>query len=114
MTATLSVHGSSSGWQATASFDSAAAAEAFAASFPKSAGLKIHGANATSRAILRGDAVNGGVNETGVRRYQSLIAHAQQLGITIEWHDHATTRIILIPQDEFETAVFGSERIQVT
>ena len=106
VTATLSVYGSSTGWQAIASFDETDEAIAFAASFPKSAGVKVHGANATARATLRSDEVNGGVNETGIRRYQSLITRAQKLGITIEWHDSATVRTTLISQGAFEAAVF--------
>ena len=107
---TLTVWGSGGSWQATASFDRPAEAMAFAARFPKSAGLQIHGANATSRATLTANGVNGGVNEAGVRRYRSLIARAQQLGVTIEWHDPAQKRVVLVPQDTFEATVFGTGR----
>lgn len=105
VTARLSVSGSSMGWQAIASFGEPDEAMAFAASFPKSAGLKVHGANAIARARLLGDGVNGGVNETGIRRYQSLITRAQKLDVTIEWHDPSTMRTTLISQAAFEEAV---------
>lgn len=111
-TAPLSVYGSDWGWQATASFDEPDEAIAFAASFPKSAGVKVHGANATARATLRGDGVNRGTNETGIRRYRSLISRAQKLGVTIEWHASSTTRTALISQEAFEAAVFGATRDQ--
>lgn len=105
---TLVVHGSDSGWQACASFDWPAEAMAFAARFPASAGLQIHGANAVSRATLAANGANGGVNETGVRRYRSLIRRAQQLGVTIEWHGNAAGfRTVLISQEAFEANVFG-------
>jgi hypothetical protein len=105
---TLTVWGADTFWQATASFERPAEAMAFAARFPKSAGLQIHGANATSRATLRANGVNGGINESGVRRYWSLIRRAQQLGVTIEWHDPAQMKSVLVSQETFESAVFGA------
>lgn len=106
---TLTISGSNGGsWQGIASFERPAEAMAFAARFPKSAGVQIHGANATSRATLLANGVNGGVNESGVRRYQSLIRTAQELGVTIEWHDPGQINVVLVSQETFESAVFGA------
>jgi hypothetical protein len=84
-------------------------AQAFAAHFPKSAGVRAtslggadydwdeHGkivsgsgrnwvsAYLTFRVQLRADGVNKGVNETGVKRYRALRRHAERLGYTVEW-----------------------------
>lgn len=98
---TLTVSGSSSSWQATASFDRPAEAMAFAARFPNSAGLKVDGANATSSGTL----ANG---TAGVRRYRSLIARAQQLRVTIEWQDPSGQPGALVSQVTFDAAVFGT------
>ena len=76
--------GTGSDWQAVATFDREAEAQAFAARFPKSAGLKVHGANVSARATLTGNAANGGTNEAGIVRYRRLVARAQKLGVTLE------------------------------
>lgn len=114
---TLTVYGSTSvtahglvdsGWSAVASFEQPAEAMAFSARFPKSAGLKVYGATATSRARLTANDLNSGVNEAGVRRYRSLIRRAQRLGVTIKWHDPSTLRAIPVSQEMFEARVFGA------
>lgn len=79
---------------------------AFAARFPKAAGVTVHGANACARAILRASGVNGGVNETGLRRYRALIASAEKLGVTMVWSTTgAGSRHVELSQDEFERIV---------
>ena len=65
----------------------------FAAQFPKSAkvfaGL-LYTENGTrgwasAQASLVSDGVNGGVNETGLRRYRTIVKTAERLGIEILW-----------------------------
>lgn len=85
-TSTITLFVSSSTWEAVASFERPAEAMAFAARFPKSAGFKVFGANASTRATLTSNHVNGGINEAGIRRYRALIARAEKLGVSIEWH----------------------------
>ncbi|WP_006243926.1 hypothetical protein [Mycolicibacterium tusciae] len=82
---TLRFTGTGSDWQALATFDREAEAQAFAARFPKSAGLSVHGANVSARAPLTGNVANGGTNESGIVRYRRLVARAQKLGVTLTW-----------------------------
>lgn len=72
-------------------------ARAIAARFPKSAGIKAttltsHNGGATLvQGYLRmgvrlvSDGVNGGVNETGLRRYRSFRRAAEKLGLDVEY-----------------------------
>lgn len=77
-------------------------AEAFVALFPKSTKFRItfcdtpvtpgvyDGAHtrtwsAVSATVLAADDVNGGINETGVKRYRSTIARAAKAGVAVEW-----------------------------
>ena len=82
---TMRFTGSATGWQALAQFDREAEAQAFAARFPKSAGLKVHGLNVSAGATLISSAANGGTNEAGIARYRRLVARAQKLGVTLDW-----------------------------
>lgn len=82
---TLRFTGTDRDWQAVATFDREAEAQAFAARFPKSAGLKVHGVNVSARATLTGNVANGGTNEAGILRYRRLVARAQKLGVTLTW-----------------------------
>ncbi len=106
---TLRFTGTGSDWQAVATFDREAEAQAFAARFPKSAGLKVHGANVSARATLTGNMANGGTNEAGIVRYRRLVARAQKLGVTLTW---GTTgqgfRHEVLSQAEFDTLI-GAE-----
>jgi hypothetical protein len=106
---TLRFTGTRSDWQAVATFDREAEAQAFAARFPKSAGLKVHGSNVSARATLTGNMVNGGTNEAGIVRYRRLVARAHKLGVRLTW---GTTgqgfRREVLSQAEFD-ALIGAE-----
>lgn len=107
-TPTLRFHGSPDSWEATASFERTADASAFAAQFPRGAGVAVHGANASARAILRADGVNGGVNEAGLRRYRALVASAEKLGVPMAWGTTgAGFRRIDLSQAEFEQRILA-------
>lgn len=73
-------------------FDAKSDAEAFLAMFPKSARLRIVSTgmldgstkwSARGEAKLSADAVNGGANETGVKRYRSMVKNAAKLNIPV-------------------------------
>lgn len=101
--------GSATGWQALAQFDREAEAQAFAARFPKSAGLRVHGLNVSAQATLTGSAANGGTNEAGIARYRRLVARAQKLGVTLAWGTTgAGFRHEVISQAEFDTLIGAS------
>lgn len=95
-----------------------AVAEALAAEFPKSAKVKVvtlstHTPGDFSdafdvptlrfRADLRSNGVNGGVNETGLRRYRSLRRTIEKLGLAVEWT--ATSNNSYATEADFESAV---------
>lgn len=75
-------------------FDEAAATE-IASRFPKSARLRVttlsfsDGRPKVSYIIGRGNLVangaNGGINETGAKRYHTLIRAAAKAGVSIRW-----------------------------
>lgn len=54
-------------------------------------------------ASLRSNGVNGGVNETGLRRYRSIVRHCQRLGITTGYRADAGNSYP--SQAEFEAAI---------
>lgn len=73
-----------------------------AARFPKAA--KVHGGPCSGwgpngalpttglisgYAILEANGVNGGVNETGLKRYRTWLAAAEKLGLEIDWRGDA-------------------------
>lgn len=107
-TPTLRFHGSPESWEATTSFERTADASAFAAQFPKAAGIAVHGANVSARATLRADGVNGGVNEAGLRRYRVLVTSADELGVPMAW---STTgpgfRRVDLSQADFEQTILA-------
>ncbi|WP_128645454.1 hypothetical protein [Rhodococcus sp. BS-15] len=107
-TSTLRFYGSTESWEAIVSFERTADASAFAAQFPKAAGITVHGANVSARAILRGDGVNGGVNEAGLRRYRALVASAEKLGVPMAWGTTgAGFRRVDLTQADFEQTILA-------
>jgi len=87
-------------------------ATAFRDQFPKatklfvytihtSEGGKYYGV--TTRANLTSDRNNGGINETGLRRYQAVIKAAAKLGIEIVCDPNATNAYET--REEFEQAI---------
>lgn len=85
------------GIEFTAILDTPEAAVEFVARFPKSAKLRAttlgtydDAGNFTlgyvsHRINLRSDGVNGGVNETGIKRYRSILKAAEKAGIRVEF-----------------------------
>jgi hypothetical protein len=85
-------------FEARAKFANKAEAESFAAQFPKACGMKasevaywengekkIYG-SITVKAKLGSDGINGGTNETGLRRIKSLHHACSKLGIALTMH----------------------------
>ena len=72
-----------------------------AALFPKSVGFGRYGDMFVK---LTSNAVNGGVNETGIRRYRSLVRHAAKLGVEIVWTT-GNVRNAYQTQADFEAAI---------
>jgi hypothetical protein len=100
-TLTIQAHYNSAGqvaaYEVTALVEDLAAAQAIVAQFPKSAGIwatecreylatgtKVWG-YVSGRAALAKDGVNGGKNETGIKRYRSLAKAADKLGYTLDF-----------------------------
>jgi hypothetical protein len=91
-------------------------AEAIAALFPKS--VKVHvskmheyksGTQSTVSylrisASLGSDGVNGGRNETGIKRYRAMMKAAERAGIVIEWTAQ-TLDVTFATREEFEAAI---------
>lgn len=103
---TLRFTGTGSDWQALAQFAREAEAQAFVARFPKSAGLSVHGSNASTRATLTGNTTNGGSNEAGIARYRRLVARALKLGVTVTWETTGEGfRRQVLSQSEFEALI---------
>lgn len=103
---TLRFIGKGNGQQAVATFELEAEAQAFAARFPKSAGLMVYGANVSARVTLTANVANGGANEAGIVRYRRLVARAQKLGVLLTW---GTTgqgfRHEMLSQAEFDALI---------
>lgn len=98
----------------TADYATREEAEAAAALFPKSAKFYvstcshpggIYTYTARTRSELTANDNNGGRNETGIRRYRSIMARADKLGAEIEFAagfvNHYPTR------ESFESAIAG-------
>lgn len=75
-------------------FSTREAAEEFAATFPKSAKFQVQRLDGPdsatryiveSKAILAADGVNGGRNETGIKRYNSILRNAAKLNVPVEF-----------------------------
>jgi hypothetical protein len=95
-----------------------AAAEAIVALFPKSAGLVASTCREylpagtktwgyiMGRAALAKDGVNGGKNETGIKRYRSLAKAADKLGYTLDFATRGS-KIVggYTSREEFEAAL---------
>lgn len=77
----------------TASFADRETADAFAGQFPKACQMRAynlggdpeHTAMVRSTARLTSDGVNGGVNETGVKRYRAAVRACAKLGASITY-----------------------------
>jgi hypothetical protein len=89
-------------------------AQALAAQFPKSAkvsavslgGDPAHLGIIQFHVNLAPNGNNGGINETGLRRYRTLMRAAAKAGITVEW-TAAQAVNSFATQAEFEAAVAG-------
>lgn len=104
------------GWfAAEARFDTEAEAEAFAAQFPKShkfrAGEVTNWRDRSSTGVARSstklaaDDINGGANETGIKRYRSILRKAEQLGVAVEYNDPGTVSNVYRTRDDFHAAI---------
>jgi hypothetical protein len=87
-------------------------AKVFAAQFPKSVKMyagKILDTNNVTWGWVRTDGnltsngVNGGINETALKRYQAVVKAATKLGIEIQYEKNA--RNSYATREEFETAI---------
>ncbi|GIH07512.1 hypothetical protein Rhe02_55790 [Rhizocola hellebori] len=89
-------------------------AQQFAALFPKTAKLTTVTCYDPSRGTKTGiaenysnltaDGSNGGVNETAIRRYRTLVKAAAKLGITVAWYADPRTSNAYQTREEFERA----------
>lgn len=98
---------------ATADYATEAEAAAVVALFPKSAkfyvsrcshagGIQTY--SARTRATLVPTGNNGGTNETGVRRYRSIMARAEKLGASVEFVTGRTVNAYA-DRETFEAAI---------
>lgn len=106
-------------------------AEAVAALFPRScklrgttlsgrrnaAGERFESGYLTFHAALHANGVHGARNETGITRYKRLLAHAAQLGYSIEWGmpfrnslTQADAEVLLSGTDAEAAAIMQRER----
>jgi hypothetical protein len=110
-------------FDASMTFDDHTTATETVAKFPKSAKVRlgdlstfdydiyeatgkyvnIHLPYASTRAVLHANGVNGGKNETGIRRYRTVVASAEKAGIEIVWRDDASNAYPT--REAFEKAV---------
>ncbi len=89
-------------------------AESIAALFPKSAKLHVTTLSGlpggmvsvvTSDAVLLANGVNGGANETGIKRYRTWLKSAEKAGIPVTWNAQARTVNGYRTREAFESAI---------
>lgn len=106
-------HGRPSWVEVTAHVQTKELAAEIAAQFPKSVNVRGQGMNwglagittgwVSFRATLAANGVNGGRNETGIRRYHNLIKHLARLGHAVEYEVNASNSYP--SREAFETAI---------
>lgn len=101
--------------------DDKAEAQAIADQFPKSVKLYAGTLHASHEpegrdygyvqfvAGLSSDKVNGGVNETGLKRWASFLKNAEKLGIAVEWDTEPAPQKYAT-REAFEEALAGATR----